>query len=276
MLLAQWHGKSAQRWRELWHTGELRFYQSVGSTNDVVAQMAAAGAPQLSMALAEEQTRGRGRGGASWRAQPGSALLFSVLFRAEQPGGSPGCAPVRVGLAVADAISQVAGRAASVKWPNDVVFDGCGKVAGVLCEGAFSAEGRAHIIAGIGINVFQSAYDFPPDLRDSACSIRSAAGVDVDRAELVGRIIDNLRAIGDHFTEPLTDAELLHYAERDVLRDVRIVCDTGGNEMIRGIARGVAPDGALLVQSSDAVVPVYNGVVRLAQSHAYPGSGRKS
>ncbi|HEX6559853.1 MAG TPA: biotin--[acetyl-CoA-carboxylase] ligase, partial [Longimicrobiales bacterium] len=151
--VSSWQGKSAEAWRREWRAGEVRFFECVGSTNDVVAQLAAAGAPQLSLAVAEEQTRGRGRGGAAWQAERGKALLFSVLFRAAQPGGSPGCAPVRVGLAVAEAISAMCGDDALVKWPNDVVFPGKGKVAGVLCEGAFAAEGQAHIIAGVGINV---------------------------------------------------------------------------------------------------------------------------
>lgn len=274
--LTVWQGRPAEEWRREWGTGELRFFEQVGSTNDVVAEMAAAGAPQLSIAVAEVQTRGRGRAGASWRAEPGKALLFSVLFRAERPGGSPGCAPVRVGLAVADAISASCGHDALVKWPNDVVFPGAGKVAGVLCEGAFAAEGQSYIVAGIGINVSQAAEEFDADLRDSACSIASATGMLLDRAALLGGIVSRLHGFAGHVTEALTASELSHYRARDILLDAEVVCDLSGKRLVRGTARGVADDGALLIEQPTGLLPIYNATVRLARTPAYPGSVRDS
>jgi BirA family biotin operon repressor/biotin-[acetyl-CoA-carboxylase] ligase len=267
-----WEGRSVLEWRERWQCGEVRAFTSIGSTNDVVAQMARAGAPTLSLALAEVQTHGRGRSGARWHAPEGSALLFSVLFRIEQQGTAPTCAPVRVGLAVAEAVQELAGVETRVKWPNDVVINGCGKVAGVLCEAVFGAEG-AQIVAGVGINVKQRAEEFPADLHGQACSIASASGLEVSRAELLTAIMLRLHAFAEHITEPFNGDELKRIAMRDVLRDQQIVCDDAGQHF-EGHARGIASDGALLVQQDSFMRAIYNGTVRLAQSNAYPGGGK--
>jgi BirA family biotin operon repressor/biotin-[acetyl-CoA-carboxylase] ligase len=199
-------------------------------------------------------------------------LLFSVLFRIQQHALATGCAPVRAGLAVANAISRCADVHAGVKWPNDVVFPGCGKVAGVLCEGTLAQEGAGYVIVGIGINVTQSADAFTGDLRGRACSILTATGAAVDRAALMTEVMSALRGFAGHITQPLTDSELQHIAERDVLRDRPIICDTGTGNTLVGVARGVARDGALRLEQSDGVSQVYNATVRLADAHAYPGS----
>ena len=94
------------------------------STNDRARELASAGAPHGALLTSEEQTAGRGRQGRTWVAPAGSSLLLSVVLRETDV-----LLPLRAGLAVAD----LAGPAARVKWPNDVLLDGR-KVAGVLVE----------------------------------------------------------------------------------------------------------------------------------------------
>ena len=259
-----WQGRDASWWQHACNAGDVRLLESTESTNDVVAAMAAAGAPHFSIAVAEDQTRGRGRGGNAWTAPPGSSLLFSVLLRVNTVGVAPGSAPVRIGLAVAEAIGD-----AHVKWPNDVVIPGHGKVAGVLCEGVFGS----HIVAGIGINVLQEPRDFPPELRGRACSILSATGVRVDRAALLTRVLAALHVFGAGITEPLSADELRRLAARDVLLDQAVEVEETG-QLVTGTGRGIAPDGALLLERAETIVRVYNGTVRLAAARAYPGTGK--
>ena len=56
-------------------------FDRVGSTNDVVRGWLAAGEPEVCLAVAGEQTAGRGRNGRTWSAPPGAALLLSLGFR---------------------------------------------------------------------------------------------------------------------------------------------------------------------------------------------------
>lgn len=274
--LPLWEGHDPEYWRQRWQAGAVRFYERIGSTNDVAAELASGGAPHFSVVVAEEQFRGRGRAGSSWQAEPGSAILCSVMFRIGEQGSAPGCAAVRVGLAVAESISELAGVQALVKWPNDVVLAGHGKVSGVLCEGAFSGMRGGHIVAGIGINVSQTAAEFRPELHGQACSILSATGVVADRGELLTNVLARLQAYGGGITGPLDDNEMVRLADRDVLRDRDVTCEVPGGDVLIGTGNGIARDGALLVRQHDGVQAVYNGTVRLSLTHAYPGSADNS
>jgi BirA family biotin operon repressor/biotin-[acetyl-CoA-carboxylase] ligase len=270
--LSLWEHHDAEFWRRTWQAGEVQLFATVASTNDVAAQRAAGDAPDFSIVLAEEQTLGRGRGGSTWLARAGSSLLFSVLFRVQRRGTTPGGAPVRVGLAVAEAISAIAGVAAGVKWPNDVVLPGHGKVAGILCEAAVGHGRGGYVVAGIGINVSQLADEFTGDLRGRACSIQSATGRAIDRAELMTAVLDQLRALTGRIIDPLAPEELNRLARRDVLRDREVVCDYGSGQTTAGTARGVGADGALMIEQDGRLSRVYTGTVRLAETHAYPGT----
>jgi BirA family biotin operon repressor/biotin-[acetyl-CoA-carboxylase] ligase len=272
--LASWEGHNADYWRRTWHAGAAHFFETVESTNDVAADLAAAGAPDFTVVIAEEQSRGRGRSGARWLAEPGTSLLLSVVFRIEAHGPAPGCAPIRAGLAVAEAITRHGGVNADVKWPNDVVFQNCGKVAGVLCEAALGQQGAGFVIVGIGINVLQAPDQFPDDLRDQACSLLCATRARVERAALLTDVLAGLRSFSGTIAQPLSDSELARFAERDVLRDRAIVCESGAGQVVVGTARGVARDGALLVEQPEGITQVYNATVRLAAAHTYPGSSR--
>jgi BirA family transcriptional regulator, biotin operon repressor / biotin---[acetyl-CoA-carboxylase] ligase len=268
--LLSWEGHTADYWRRAWQAGAAYFFDSVTSTNDVAAELAEGSAPDFTVVLAEEQTRGRGRGGSRWQAEYGTALLFSVVIRIARDAQAPGCAPIRAGLAVAEAISTRTRERADVKWPNDVVINDCGKAAGILCESVLGQQGPGYIVVGIGINVLQASEQFAPELRGQACSLLSATGIQVDRSVLLTDVITQLRSMAHGIAEPLTDDELARLAAVDVLRDRAIVCETGG-VVTRGVGRGVARDGALLVEQAGIVSPVYNATVRLAGEAAYPG-----
>ena len=55
----------------------------VGSTNDVVRGWLADGTPEVCLAVADEQTAGRGREGRTWQAPPGGALLLCPAGKIE-------------------------------------------------------------------------------------------------------------------------------------------------------------------------------------------------
>jgi len=125
------------------------------STNDRARALAQGGAPHGTLVTAAEQHAGRGRQGRTWSAPPGRALLLSFVLR-----DPPALLPLAAGLAVA----EVAGPAAAIKWPNDVLLDG-GKVAGILAEGR-ADEGWA--VLGIGVNVALRVDELPPELHATA------------------------------------------------------------------------------------------------------------
>src|ERR1700747_609491 len=120
-----------------------------GSTNSDLLARAAAGEDINGLVLiAEHQTAGRGRMGRVWSAAPRAQLTLSIgVDAADVPTSVWGWLPLAAGLAVVDAVKANAGRAAALKWPNDVLV-GNGKLAGILSEVAAKA-----IVVGIGLNV---------------------------------------------------------------------------------------------------------------------------
>ena len=142
--------------------------------------------PEGAVAVADEQTEGRGRLGRSWLAPAGTSLLCSLLLR---PPVDPARLPelsVVAGRACAEAIAEATGLAPTLKFPNDLLLGGR-KVAGVLAE---ASEGR--VVLGIGINVAQRPGELPPEARTPATSLAVETGGEVDRVELLVALLASL------------------------------------------------------------------------------------
>jgi BirA family transcriptional regulator, biotin operon repressor / biotin---[acetyl-CoA-carboxylase] ligase len=256
-----WEARTADQWRDVLGVPAVHLFDVVQSTNDVALSLAESGAATLTLVIADHQTSGRGRGGSDWLSHPGSSVLCSVVYRTHiTENHAPGAAPIRVGWAVADAVSLLIDRAVSLKWPNDVVIPGHGKIAGILCEGAFRQEGRGYIVAGIGINVFYPGEDY--------AAIADATDEPPTRAAVMQTLLRNLTAAAPRITAPFTDAELTELRTRDVLFDQQVRTEGG----IVGRACGIAADGSLQIQTNNAVETVRTATVRLAASGAYPGA----
>jgi BirA family transcriptional regulator, biotin operon repressor / biotin---[acetyl-CoA-carboxylase] ligase len=189
--------------------------REIDSTNRRARELAAAGAPHGTLVTAGVQTAGRGRQGRTWEAPAGSALLCSLIVRELDPLLS-----LRAGLAVAD----VAGAAARVKWPNDVLLDG-GKVAGVLVEGR-PADGWA--VVGIGVNV--------------AAAPAGVGAVALGRSDVEAVLGELLAALERRLAE--APAETLRaLRERDALLGTPLRWEGGS-----GVGDGIDDDGGLRVR----------------------------
>ena len=144
----------------------IRTVAETGSTNDDLADLARAGAPEGEWLRAERQTGGKGRQGREWASPPGN-LYASTLVRL-RPGDPP--AP-SLALVAAVALHETVKTFAPdspvlIKWPNDLVADGA-KIAGILLE----REGEA-VIAGFGVNLVH----FPEALPRRATSLATLTG----------------------------------------------------------------------------------------------------
>ncbi|HET6231438.1 MAG TPA: biotin--[acetyl-CoA-carboxylase] ligase [Longimicrobiaceae bacterium] len=255
----RYEGVPAENLAARWGIPALHLYERVGSTNDVARALADEGAPAGTVVLAEEQVAGRGRGGKGWASAPGLGIWLSIVLRPDALP-SPGLLPILVGLAAAEAVDEFARPAvARVKWPNDLYF-GERKAGGILCEGSWDAGKPAAVIVGIGLNVLHLPDDFPEEVRDTATSLRIAAGWAPPRAEVAGAIVrEVMRGLASP-PERLSGALLDRMRRRDALlgRPVRVT----GAEELDGIAMGVTPEGALLVRSDGVLRSVKAGTVR--------------
>jgi BirA family biotin operon repressor/biotin-[acetyl-CoA-carboxylase] ligase len=159
-----------------------RYAEIADSTQRMLAEDEAEGA----VAIAEEQTEGRGRLGRAWEAPAGTSVLVSVLLLpAVEASRLPELSLV-AGGAVAQAIAEVTGLEPAIKFPNDVLIGGR-KVAGILAE---SSEGR--VVLGIGVNANQTLEQLPVDAKTEPTSLRLELGTPVSRVRLLAAILLHL------------------------------------------------------------------------------------
>ena len=164
-------------------TNEVVVVEETESTNDLVWQAFERGAPEGFVAFAERQTKGRGQYGRRWESAPYLGLWFSVLLRPTISLRDSPKLTLALAEAVAATIQKETGCTPTIKAPNDIYVSGR-KVAGLLVEGRTDGDGSYVAVAGIGINVNQTAEDFPEELRETAGSLAMATGKKIARAKL--------------------------------------------------------------------------------------------
>jgi len=173
---------------------EYTYVESCPSTQRLLA----ADAPEGAVAVADEQTEGRGRLGRRWEAAAGTSVLCSVQLRPAVDAAQFPELTVVGAEACAEAIRTMTGLEPTLKHPNDVLIGGR-KVAGILGE---SAEGR--IVLGIGINVNIPAGELPAEVRTPATSLLIETGGPVNRIEL---LVALLVALERHYDAWLATAK---------------------------------------------------------------------
>jgi BirA family biotin operon repressor/biotin-[acetyl-CoA-carboxylase] ligase len=233
-----------------WTVPRCELSQSLGSTLDRAHALGSEGAPAGTVVLALEQTAGRGRDGRTWHSPPGGVWLALLL----RPRALPlGIVSIRAGLVLADVVDELAGRAlARLKWPNDVFLNDR-KLAGVLCEGRWQGDRLQWLAIGLGVNVLN---EIPAEVGDTAIAL-SAIVPRVRLLDVLDRLVPPLTRL-DTAAERLSEQECAAFAARDWLRDRPL------RHPVRGHARGVRPDGALLVEGEGEVAVVREGHVETA------------
>ena len=222
----------------------------VDSTQGTVFDLAAQGAADRTVVVADYQAAGRGRRGRAWDAPPGSSLLMSLLVR---PRGVPpecwGGYSLASALAVADALARTVELGARLKWPNDVLVRDR-KIAGILLEsrmpaaGGGAAAGGGVIAVGIGVNLAQRT--FPAGLAARATSVWLETGREVERDAVLTATLDAF----DGWRATL---------ECDGLAPIRAhwlaIADTIGRRVsvdgVTGVAVDLDVDGALVLQDGE-------------------------
>jgi len=223
----------------------------VDSTQTVAFALAADGAADRTVVVAQAQTAGRGRHGRLWLDEPGASLLTSIILRPRlEPARLPTLS-LAAGVAVVEALERVTGLKPRLKWPNDVLVDGR-KLAGILLESRIGPSPL--VVLGIGVNLAQRV--FPADLAERATSVRLAAGRRVDADALLTALLESL----DAWRTRLETEGWAPIRER-----WRALTETLGRRVsidgVEGVAVDVDEDGALIVAEGDVRRRVVAGEV---------------
>lgn len=219
----------------------------IGSTNTVLLQKAALGAPHGSVLAAEYQTQGKGRRGRNWETTLGGSLTFSLLWRFNQGVSQLGGLSLAIGVALIRAMKRIGVDDAAVKWPNDLIHR-YRKVAGVLIELQGEALGPAAAVIGVGLNLRLS--DAARQRIDQAVAdVQGVLGSVPPRNKLLALLLLQMADVLRQFEEEgfASLREEWQQAHAYHGRVVALLLPSGARES--GEVRGVAEDGTLLVDT---------------------------
>jgi BirA family biotin operon repressor/biotin-[acetyl-CoA-carboxylase] ligase len=253
--------------------GKLHFLPVTGSTNADALTAAHSGAPHGSVYFADEQQAGRGRTDHAWHSSPGDGLYVSVLLRPQIPAARLPLLPLAAGLAAAEAIHDVAGLTADLRWPNDVLIaaprtktcpwgpqPASRKAVGILVEAKSSGGAVDFAVVGIGINVHQR--DFAPELAALATSLDLEGGRRISRQDLLVSLLKSLQRETLGLADPsagVTVPDRVAQASTWI-RGRRV--EVHGPQACTGVTAGLDENGFLLVRTAKGLVTVQTGGIR--------------
>jgi len=196
----------------------------------------------VAVLLAEHQTAGRGRIGRSWEGVPRAQILMSVgVPTTGVPASQWSWLPLLTGVAIVDALAEVTGLGAGLKWPNDVLVDNQ-KLAGILADVAANSE---TVVVGLGLNVSLAADELPvPDA--TSLTLLGASG---DRTALVRALLAQLarRLTAWRLADGADPGLIEDYRVRNVTVGQRVRALLPGDREIIGLARAVDNAGRLII-----------------------------
>ena len=197
--------------------------------------------------IADHQTRGRGRQGRSWHSEPATGLYLSTLLKPNLPPEKLACLTLMAGVAAVSAIHQQTSAPAKLKWPNDILLNGK-KLAGILCECIAKSGNTPAVIVGIGINLNHTS--FPESIKDTATSLKLETGKNVDRADLILSLLQNLDSEYKEFLQGKRENLIHKWTEQsDMFGKTVTVYQKGKNQT--GTALGLNPQGKLILQTPE-------------------------
>lgn len=234
-------------------------YQTVQSTNTIAAQLAAMKAPEGTLVIAEYQTRGRGRLGREWHSPEKVGLYCSlILYPKIHPTQAPGIS-LMTAVALAETINSYDDIDVKIKWPNDVLISGM-KAAGILTELSAELDRVEYVIVGVGVNLNQKRSDFPPELRETATSVRIGTKEKVNRREFLQRFLRNFEKEYFVFRKSgLKEARksLLRYSAL-LNQEIKLKM---GRKTIIGTVIDIDALGRLVLDTREGIIPFNAGEV---------------
>ncbi|MBA4397197.1 MAG: biotin--[acetyl-CoA-carboxylase] ligase [Syntrophus sp. (in: bacteria)] len=247
--------------RAFGQTQALYFLQT-DSTNLRAREMAAQGAPEGTLVVAEQQTHGRGRRQRVWFSPPRQGIYASLILR---PAIAPTEAPrmtLLAAVAVAETLLALTPLEAKIKWPNDILVRGR-KIAGILTEISTGMDAIDHVVIGLGLNVNIPAIDFPAEICTQATSILAETGAPFSRSLLLRRFLEYFEYYYDIFHTKGFDPVLQRWRALTDMLGRRVRVDMIGRQHVGEVA-DFDQDGALILRDEGGrSIRIFSGDITL-------------
>lgn len=211
--------------------------------------------------LAEAQTSGRGRRGRTWQSPFGSHIYFSQYRVLDDGLAASAGLSLAVGIAVANTVNLLFDDSVQLKWPNDVLYQGK-KLAGILVEAEGQAEGRCHLVIGIGINVKMPVLS-ADKIDQPWTDLSTLFGHEVDRNQFIARLIEQLEQVFEQYKQNQLHTLYEQWNELNAFKNQNVNIISPNNTKA-GVCLGIDETGALLLKSKDiGLQRIYGGEVSL-------------
>jgi BirA family biotin operon repressor/biotin-[acetyl-CoA-carboxylase] ligase len=240
------------------------YLNETDSTNTRAKELAAQGAPEGTLVIAEKQTKGRGRRGRSWFSPPGAGIYFSLILR---PVISPTETPritLMTAVALAETLISLMKLKLRIKWPNDILVNGK-KLAGILTEISTEMDAVNYIIVGLGLNVNTRFEKFPQEIKEDATSILIENGKQFPRIRLIQNYLKLYEQYYDMFKKNEFEPIMNRWRELADIIGKQIRVDVIGKTHT-GKVVDVDNDGVLILKDDQGKLQrIFSGDVTLAR-----------
>ena len=223
---------------------DVRCFWEIDSTQTMAQELAAQGVEEGTVVLAEKQNEGKGQMGRSWFSPSGKGIWISIILYPFISPSLAGRISLASALSVTEAIREVTGLPALIKWPNDILIDGK-KVGGILIEMTAGSNLIKSAVIGIGINVNQDA--FPEWLGEKVLSLKQRRGEEIPRLPLLQEILSKLDSY--YLALKTGNFEMIAYRWRNLSVTLgKQIQVTSRGKTLKGQAIDIDCGGALLLR----------------------------
>lgn len=238
---------------------DIEILPQVTSSNSVLLQRAALGAPGGSVLAVELQTAGRGRMGRTWYSSLGGTLTFSLLWRFNCGLNALSGLSLAIGVAIVRSVNKLGAQGVQLKWPNDILIRQ-GKLAGVLVEAQGDVLGPSSVVIGIGLNYFlpnrfSTLIDQPVGALEEVCAVLPT------RNQLLAALLRELANVLNEFAQSGFAALRAEWEQCHSHQNRLIKLRMADGRILSGIARGVSERGELYLETTQGMQSFTSGEV---------------
>lgn len=245
---------------EVFGRKEIAYFTELDSTNRKAKEMAAQGAPEGTLVVAEAQTRGRGRIGRNWYSPSQSGIYTSLILRPKLPPNEAPKITLVTGVAVAETLLAVTPLKPDIKWPNDILVRGR-KICGILTETSTEMDAIDFVVVGVGVNV--NSREFPDDLREIATSMYVETGSTFDRVMLLQEFLLQFERLYTTFLHSGFESIGKRWGELSILLGKGVTVHMI-DRTCKGRVMKLDRDGALIIRAENGdLEKIYSGDIHI-------------
>ena len=227
---------------------KVYYFDGLSSTMDAAIESGLAGAPEGTVILAEQQTKGRGRLGRHWLSPKYKGIYLSLILRPKILPAQASILTLLVAVSICEAIKEAIGLEAKIKWPNDIIINHK-KLGGILTELIAETDKINFVVIGIGLNVNNDK----KNLIATATSLKEQKKENINRISLLQEILRKIEA--NYFLlQKQRSAHVLEKWREFNLTLGRRVKVYAQKEHVEGEAIDIDSDGGLLVRKDSGIV----------------------